>query len=311
MSFNQATILEQMLSFPLFCRCVARLLCLFPGIALVMTLSACIPIPISTGEEEMFKDKHLAFIELGKTTKQEIEEGIVAVEREEDIKLAREKFRDGDWWLYSQTRDEAKWLIIAQNPDSFGGVDYRYLLIKFDDDGLVAGYELSSSETLRCNRYGVCRGQAGINLLASEDEDQAIKQIDIAADRCGVHVYGRLSYLYHPWSEFSVLIDGQPVGWFVGKKQFLFWQIDPGFHQLVAQSVKHGIKKPIEKQMRFYCGGGGLYFIEVVPRVKGLSTDWWIELEQHDSTKGREDISKRRLLLRRCNSTGTPSDVCD
>lgn len=136
------------------------------AVPLLISLSACIAVPIQLPDEEPFKDEKLAFIEIGKTTKEEIATAMSDFPMEKDegevrVKLTPKKFRGGDWWLYAQTREELQWFIAV---GGYGGgdagttpdKDYRFLLIKFDNKGIVAGYELLSSEGYGCNRYGVC-----------------------------------------------------------------------------------------------------------------------------------------------------------
>ena len=54
------------------------------------------------------------------------------------------KFRNGDWWLYSQTRKEARWTIVGiGGGGTTGNVDYQFALIKFDSNEVVAELELS------------------------------------------------------------------------------------------------------------------------------------------------------------------------
>ncbi len=267
------------------------------ALPLVISLSACIVFPTELPDEEPFKEKKLAFIEIGKTTKEEIATAMSDFPMKTDegevrVKLVPQKYRDGDWWLYAQKRQEFGWagLVIGFSLEGgsfadyaeFGDVDYRFLLIKFDNNGIVAGYELSSSEGSGCNRYGVCvRGYMhtySYTLLASEDEDRVVKQFDIPADRCGVYVYGK------PKSAVSIWLDGHPVGRLLNKKHFLFWQLDQGVHQLTHN--------------KFSCAGGDLYFFEAKRKSDGFfSTTFWIEIEQRDAVTGRKAIAKRQLTL--------------
>ncbi len=255
------------------------------ALPLVISLSACI-IPTQLPDEAPFKDEKLAFIEIGKTTKEEIATAmsdfpIETDEGEVRVKLTPQKYRGGDWWLYEQTREELAWFVLAgMDAEEIGDVDYRFLLIKFDNNGIVAGYELSSSEGYGCNRSGVCVRWPRYTLLAPEDEDRVVKQFDIPADRCGIYVYGK------PWSAVPIWLDGHEVGRLLNKKHFLFWQLDQGVHQLANN--------------KFSCAGGDLYFFEVNRKSSGLFTKryrTWIEIEQPDAVTGRKAIGKRRLTL--------------
>ena len=260
---------------------------------LLINLSACIAFPIQLPDEEPFKDEKLAFIEIGKTTKEEIATAMSDFAMETDdgevrVNLTPQKFRDGDWWLYAQTREELKWLMIGpQDVGTIGDVDYRFLLIKFDNNGVVAEYELSSSEGDGCDRYGICVRESHYMLLASEDEDRVVKQFDFPADRCGVYVYGKR------WIAVPIWLDGHRVGWHLGKKQFFFWQLDPGVHQLASRSPDVSDQKPIE----FSCAAGGLYFFELKRKRSCCPMSFWAEIEQRDAVKGREAIGTRHLTL--------------
>ncbi len=260
------------------------------ALPLLISLSACI-FPAQLPDEKPFKDEKLAFIEIGKTTKEEIATAMSDFPMKTDegevrVKLTPQKYRGGDWWLYARAREELQWTVLAgTDAEEIGDVDYRFLLIKFDNNGIVAGYELSSSDGYGCNRYGVCVRWPDYTLLAPEDEDRVVKQFDIPADRCGVYVYGR----------GPIWLDGHRVGWLLDKKQFFFWQLDPGVHQLASRSPDVSDQKPIE----FSCAAGGLYFFEVRRKTRGFPFRMHLalEIEQPDAVKGREAISKRQLTL--------------
>ena len=276
------------------------------ALPLVISLSACI-LPTQLPDEEPFKDEKLAFIEIGKTTKEEIATAMsdFAIKTHEwgdsewdqgevRVKLTPQKYRGGDWWLYAQTREELKWVMFVAPGEEFGYVDYRFLLIKFDNNGIVAGYELSSSEGYGCNRSGVCVLMCYLNdacpqgpvytLLAPEDEDRVVKQFDIPADRCGIYVYSKKFFI----SEFPIWLDGYRVGWIFDKKQFYFWQLDQGVHRL----------GPYSPGVAFNCAAGDLYFFELKQKSGGFfSLDVWMVIEQPDAVTGRKAIAKRRLTL--------------
>ncbi len=301
------------------------------ALPLLISLSACIAIafPIQLPDEEPFKDEKLAFIEIGKTTKEEIATAMSAFPMEKDegevwVKLTPQKFRGGDWWLYAQTREELQWFIAG---GGYGGggvdispdVDYRFLLIKFDKNGIVAGYELSSSERSGCNRYGVCVRWPRYTLLASEDEDRVVKQFDIPADRCGVYVYGYPNFAPPIWSEVPIRLDGHRVGWLLNKKQFFFWQLDQGVHQLAPHSPGvsdqppnqlGGLEGMTEKwHVEFSCAAGGLYFCELTLKSSGFSRKRFWTMEQRDTVEGRKAIAKRRLTLNYTGPLGLKRDL--
>jgi len=265
-----------------------RLLFVLP---LLAALSACIALPLESGGEEPFSDKRLAFIEVGKSTKEDIEEAM----------YSPKQYLDGDIWLYAQTRREAKWWIISFAPSGVGeattgGVDYRFLVIRFDDSGVVSGYEASSSNSLDgCNRSGVCRAGSAYMLVAPEDKNRAVKQIDIAADRCGVYVYGARS------DEAPIFIDRQHVGLHFSRKGFVFEQLDPGTHQLKVTNNNYSSGKTQE----FSCTAGNPVFFEIRTKRRGFFGGRYdVELAQTGDSEGRQAIDKRKLMLAASSSSG-------
>ena len=76
------------------------------ALPLLNSLSACI-IPLGRVHEEAFKDEKLAFIEIGKSTKEEIAKTMSDFPMETDegkvrVNLTPQKFRGGDWWPHGR-----------------------------------------------------------------------------------------------------------------------------------------------------------------------------------------------------------------
>lgn len=280
-------------------RKAVRLQQIRPAIALafVASLSACF-VPIQLPDKELFNDKTLAFIEIGKTTKDEIATAMSDLTTRTDEGASKtefklKKFRGGDWWLYVQERDELAWFVFAgTGMGQLGDADLRFLLIKFDPNGVVVSYELSSSEGWGCNRKGVCVHEPSYALLASEDEDRAVKQFDVFPGRCGIYVYGKLKGHIGP---VSIEIDSERVNSLLNSKHFFFWQLDQGVHRLAAGGTSSEQVTSIE----FSCAADELYFFELKERIKiGFSRDrHWVEIEHHDPETGRKAVTKRQLTL--------------
>jgi hypothetical protein len=269
-------------------------------LAFVASLSACF-VPIQLPDKELFNDESLAFIEIGKTTKDEIATAMSDLatrtdEGESKTEFRLEEFRGGDWWLYVQERDELAWFVFAgTGMGQLGDTDLRFLLIEFDPNGVVAGYELSSSEGYGCNREGVCVLGSSHSLLASEDEDRVVKQFDALFDRCGIYVYAKSKFAgsYYA-SSISIWLDGHQVDWLLNQEHFFFWQLDPGVHQLAADIsiAEH------QTSTEFTCVAGELLYFELGEKRKSFfSSGYWIEIEHQDAVTGREAVTKRRLTL--------------
>lgn len=261
-----------------------RLLLALP---LFAVLTGCIAFPVKFGEKEPFSDDALAFIEIGQSTKEDIAATMSRPMR----------FMDGNLWLYARTRREANWEVISLIPGfegegTTGNFDYRFLVIRFDDSNVVAGYETSSSNDGKgCNRSGVCRVNYTYMLDAPEEESRAIKQFESPANHCGAYVYGMRS------SVVPITLDNRQIGTVFDSRRFIFEQLDPGVHQLKAAYVADG---PTE----FTCAPGSNVFFEIDTRRRGfLGKRFETEVTQKSSSEGRQAIAKRDWILGSSDST--------
>lgn len=252
-------------------------------------VSGCIVLPIESGEEELFVEQQITFIETGKSTKDDVAREMSEIATKHEYTQPRPiKARDGDWWLYRQTRREVKWLGASVYPevsyDTTNSVDYRFLLINFDSNGIVSGYEFSTLEGSGCNRQGVCLKGNSYLLLAPKDDDRVAKQFNNPGERCGVYLYGDQRH----GERFK--LDDQLEGSLLEKRKFFFfWSLKQGRHRLSAIGAT-----PIE----FLCTAGELYFFEV-ERVGGslFRMSYKNEIVSQESAIGRREIGKRKLAL--------------
>jgi hypothetical protein len=272
---------------------------------LLSFLSGCIVLPVEKGEEEHLTDEKLTFIEIGMTSKEELAARMADFPIPMDDGVARasfslQEFHGGNLWLYMQTRSEAKWLVVLLaagdgHIDVTGDFDYRFLLVKFDENGVVAEYDLLSSEGDGCNRQGVCVRDSHYALLATDDEDQTVKQFSVPADLCGVYVYGK------PTTSIPIWLDDHRLGWLLDNKQFFFSLIDPGRHELSTSGTDwHPIGGEVIEMApnAFNCSAGDLYFFDIRVKHKGfIRPSRWIDIEPRDAVRGRKAISRRRLTL--------------
>lgn len=271
--------------------------------SLLVYLAACVAIPVEIGDAEPFENGRLSFIKIGESTKNDIAAKMsdYAIETDEGtqrVQMVPKKFRGGDWWLYDRARPETQWFVIVAAPSggdvgTLGDVDLRFLLVKFDSDGIVTDYELSSSEGSGCNKQGVCVASGAYNLIATEKDDQAAKLFNRNGERCGVYLYGDHMTL--------VRLNDRQVGSLQQKKKFFFlWLLDPGVHTLTVEgtSIPESGKIYGGKSMDFRCTAGELLFIDI-ERVGG---SFWIpntefNVAHIEESTGRREIGKRRLLL--------------
>ena len=273
---------------------------------LLTGLSSCIILPYEYGHKELFNEERLAFISIGKTTKEEIANtmsDLGMAQEEDEIRrdLVPMKFRDGHWWLYGQVRKEAKWAYLMLVPygggdaGTIGDIDYRFLLIKFNNKDVVADYELSSSEGLGCNRQGVCVAKGSYTLNATVEDNDRAKQFTSNGDRCSLYLYGDQKNGERVW------LDNEVKGSLLKKKDYFFlWQVEQGNHTLEVEGASMtGLNERYGgKSIEFQCAAGELYFVNVDRKRRGFSistTEFGITMV--DDAIGREEIGKRELLL--------------
>jgi hypothetical protein len=269
-----------------------RLLLVLPLLAF---LSACIAVPVKTGDggDEPFAKKKLAFIEVGRSTKQDI---VTAMPHPM-------QFLGGDLWLYWAARNEANWsaFVALVSPSDIGGglvpaetgeIDYRFLVIRFDANGVVADLETSRSEKrLGCNRSDVCGTGTTYTLVAPKERDRAVKSLKVPENRCAVHVYGE------PNTTIRISLDGEKVGELLGKQGFIFEQLDQGIRQLSIAGKYSGHDRLV-RHVDFNCKSGSSVFFQIqTEKRRRFSRLLEIDVMEHDAFEGRKAVEKRRLML--------------
>jgi hypothetical protein len=265
-------------------------------------LSACVAFPTGVGQKNLLADEHLDFIEIGASTKEQVAAAMskYLTSSSSDkmvVNVTPLKFRNGDWWLYSQTRKEAKWAIVGiEGGVTTGDVDYRFALIKFDSNEVVAELELSSSEGNKCNEEQICVGDSfRPQLLAPIQDDQIVKQFTPAQGHCGVYVYGLPLKTNALWESLPIWLDGRQVGLIVDGRQYYYWELIAGSHQLAFTNTRGTAKT----QSSLACRAGATFVLELTTGGK------YVFGEKNRQTKivlrgnlaGRTAIRRRRLTL--------------
>lgn len=271
------------------------------ALAMLFSLSACIAIPIGVGEKSLLAEDHLNFIEIGASTKEQVASAMSSYltsssSAKTKVNVKPLEFRNGDWWLYWQTRKEAKWAIMGLDGsgDVTGDVDYRFALIKFDSDGIVAELDLSSSEGNNCNEKGICVGDSfRPQLLAPVQDDRIAKQFAPPENRCGVYVYGAPFDSNALWKSIPIWLNGRQVGLIVDGRQYYYWELIPGTHQLIFTNARGSAMT----QRNLDCRAGATYVLELV--TGGEHVGWersrQTNIELRGYLAGRTAIRRRRL----------------
>lgn len=270
-------------------------------LALAIALTACVPFafPVGVGEPEPFSSGNLSFIEAGRTTKAQLRE----------VMPGPLMSRDGDTWLYAVSREEDNWVVGVIAVDGTGGshktgaFDYRYLLVRFDENDVITGYETSRSEgEPGCNRPGICalgpvyachgRGtcvtREYYTVFASETEDRAAKRFEAPATGCAAYVYGE------PGALTYIRLDKQLSGALLGGEGFMRERLAAGVHELEFSASESLADRSVE----FRCSTGELLFFEVRTTRPGvLVGKYVIEVSKRDASVAHEAIADRRLSL--------------
>jgi len=272
------------------------------ALSMLIGLSACVAIPTRVGQENLLSEKQLDFIEIGASTKEQVAAAMsnyltTSSSGKASVTVTPIKFRNGDWWLYSQTRKEAEWAIIGLGGVGgiSGDVDYRFALIKFDSNEVVAELELSSSEGNRCNESGICVGESfRPQLRAPIQDDQIAKQFAIPEDRCGIYVYGVPSKNLGGWQSLLIWLDGRQVGLIVDGRQYFYWELIPGSHKVAFTNTNGSIRGG---QLNLACRAGKAYVLELDTAPAFWRSGRRSKIVLRDSLAGRTAIRKRRLTL--------------
>jgi hypothetical protein len=268
---------------------------------LLPALSGCV-VPTSTGDPEPFTDESLSFLKTGETTRAQVRAEMLAFavdtpDGDFRVTLNPLEFEDGRLWLYAMPRGEVS-LLLAEPPNpmllSGGGVaetghaDYRYLLIRFDETNVLAGYERSESEGKGCNAQGVCANGPAYMLLASRKEDLEARQFRPPPGQCGIYFYATKVREGAP-----VWLNQERAGWLVNSNTFVYWAVDPGAYRVSSQSTDGRLKPAVELD----CKAGGLHFIEL--RQKGIlrANPVRTEVSKSDEKAGMSAIKSRKRLL--------------
>jgi len=264
------------------------------ALPLLLSLSACIAFPTRSGDPEPFGRKEIAFIEVGKTTKNEI-----IAEMSWPMRSP-----DGDMWLYAKSRrEDESYIGFGGGGRRIGTIDYRYLLVRFDENGVVAALETSGSEefigcstldvcglgsVLACHPTGACASGVYYTATASEELDRAVRQFDIPEEGCVAYVYGETGTMTH------LALDGLVVGGLLGDQGFFTKKLDKGVRQLAVS----GPEVRADKIVEFTCRSRGLVFLEIQTTRPGLFVGhFWVEVSQRDASEGRQAIDERELML--------------
>ena len=282
--------------------------------------SGCIVagVPIQVPDEKPFKDDRLAFIEIGTTTKAQVATTmsnftVLTDEGEKVVALRPLKLKGGDWWLYKRDRATWQWAgcIIFIDGDcgtTDVGSDHRFLLIKFDERGVVSDYDVSSLGSDGCNSSGICMQKGSFTFLASAEEDDLAKGFHPLNDGCSVYMYAKVGVMsgLDPLP-VSVTLDDNPAFSLIDREGFLHWRVVDGPHQINIKD-RYSYRGSLVPEID--CQQGDILFIKYSRKRSASLGSAFIaafaptdkrEIETFfgvvEYSEGRREIKKRRLVL--------------
>lgn len=272
------------------------------ALGMTCALSSCYPSQLP--DPEPFREDRVAFVQIGVTSSEEIAAAMsdfpVRVDSQEVRRsLKPKKYRNGTTWLYGQRREKLV-VDVLGSPNvytsDFGGFDYRFWLINFDTNGVVESFETLESEG-GCSRDGVCVRETADHdleywLLATEAEDQLVKQSKIAPDLCGVFLFGKTRGRR---GTLAIVLDDRDIGEVMDDRHYYFVTVSKGNHRLllsrpfyISDYILSG-KQPTLHD--FNCAGGERFFFDMRPRSGE------VEVTEVEESAGRAALASRRLTL--------------
>jgi hypothetical protein len=279
---------------------LTRILLTFCSGTLVCQLSACIVLPTGSGDPNPFKSDRVGFVEVGVSTKEDIHREMsnykIVNRREKTAQYLTPKvYRDGRTWLYGRIRNEATFVVgYESGADTMGDVDFHFLLINFDPDGIVEDFRVLRSEG-GCSRSGVCARELGsdlvFQLLANDEEELAVQTRTPPADRCDVFLFGNPPRR----GPISARVNGGRMLTILDSEQYFFESVPGGNRELSARYFNSG-STAIHK---FDCVGGRRLFFKLVAKRKSLLNpyrDYDIVISEGESVESNV-LRSRRLTL--------------
>ncbi|MDH3673564.1 MAG: hypothetical protein OES46_20805 [Gammaproteobacteria bacterium] len=152
----------------------------------LLGVGGCIAFPTKLAEDRPFQKKDIAFIDINRTTKDEIRT---------HLGPPHGTYGEGEWWVYTEYQSLSQWGFIIAGVDaymggietgSFGGGEKRHhLLLKFTKDGRVSmgGVVSENAQCISDNSVCYTPGSLKIRTDSQPGMDAAVRTL--APDHCG------------------------------------------------------------------------------------------------------------------------------
>ena len=267
-------------------------------------LGGCVIVPLpSVPQAQPFKDEQIAFVEVGKTTRQEVE-----------TKLGQPQVNraDGRLDVYGEAR--AVGSLVAGVYGGSGSISpietFHYVMVRYDPDDVVTAFDVvrgkhgstsdgicvaAAFETVEAHGLwydveSVLKNRFTI-LLAPENDDRHAKRFSVEPDKCGIYLFETRSGM-PGHSTLNVFRTGRP-GTPIQSDGYLYWTQSPGTAILEAATLTEHVPS---QTFEFECAAGNLYFVEINHHNqwiwKGTMT-----FSTHTIESGKEQVEDRQLIL--------------
>ena len=256
-----------------------------------VSLSACIALPVAPpNQEKPFQRESLSFVVIGETTRDDVRAHLT----KGPSHLTPVTYEHDSVWIYRASRDTWAWLFCiggggtADCDVSRGTRDY-FLAFRFDDDGTVADWDVTS--TLGdCTSAGICEDGGRTTVFAGRSRDQGAKEFSAADGQCSVYLFATLPRKAARGG-MTAWLDDDPVGGLVNKSGYLLLSVEPGPHTINTRYLF----KRLRQSVNLECTPGQLFFVHHDVRHEGKAD---MELTLEPESAGRKHIQKRSLVLR-------------
>ena len=277
---------------------------------LSVLLGGCVIIPFpSIPEAKPFQDEEIGFVEVGKTTRQEV-----------NAKLGQPQVSraDGSLVAYGEARAVASLLgAVYMGSGQIMPIEtFHYVIVRYDADDVVTAFDIVRDRD-GCTSDGICieaafktveaRGwwydvesaltDLSTIILAPTDNDGDAKRFPVEANRCGVYVYEtRTGMPGH--KALSISRPGRPSTP-INSHTYLYWMQSPG--PVSLDSVEFDVTFPNQEfptvqPLDFECAAGNLYFVKVNNHNRWIFNDT-ITFSLDTTESGKKNVQSRRLII--------------
>lgn len=266
-------------------------------LAAATALSGCVILP-SKAPVRQFEEPAISFLAPGLTTQADVRRilGPPVVTT-----------MDASRWIYHERGMSREYImIIGWSVDMMDATPVQYfLLVNFDENGTLTGYDVEKNGTSCGDGICVARGQY-YSIEAEPDETVATAR-PTSPDQCSVFVYADRPRI-GAWiggDSVEASINGEQIGYLLDDDTYYRVSVDPGSHELQTRYITNGrgiagLPRHIRnqetlrsQQATVECSGGEAYYFEHVTDRKTGS-----DLLKHDEEHGANEIEKRSPLHR-------------